>query len=367
MRLISKGNLAWVAALLAASLTIGGPVWASTVTQNTSWTIDRAGTSAKYRITAYGDSIYAGYYGSISRVAKRAAPWVDGEYMSNLWNADIEVIRRTKSGAVASDIYNNKIVAERSYMQTANTRVVTFEMCGNDFLQARSNFAGQTGTCNYGPLATALDNCTTYQQLAMQAINTYAHANTRLKVITNLYYPGYDADNALSSCTDSSTGQKVNKQNLFLPYLARSNWRACNFAVAYGFACADSFAQYMGADYDSNGDGQIDSDALRYVHGESENDYVTRISSTLRATIRDANFHFIDNGTSVDYILSDNVHPTYYGSATIYVGLFGGTGSGSGAPDFSGSQIAGGKNPQWNRYGHERMGWALSVYNPATP
>ena len=35
-----------------------------------------------------------------------------------------------------------------------NTRVVTFEMCGNDGLQARSSFAGQTGTCNYTPLNT---------------------------------------------------------------------------------------------------------------------------------------------------------------------------------------------------------------------
>jgi hypothetical protein len=47
--------------------------------------------------------------------------------------------------------------------------------------------------------------------------------------------------------------------------------------------------------------------------------------------------------------------------------LIGGSGSGSGAPDYSGSQIVGGKNPVWNRYGHERMGWALSAYNPATP
>src|SRR5439155_5589175 len=101
---------------------------ANTVTQNTSWTIDRPGTSTTYRVTAYGDSVYAGYHGSISNVAKRAAPWVDGEYLSQLWGADIEVIRRAKSGAVASDIYNNKIVAERSYMQTTNTRVVSFEM-----------------------------------------------------------------------------------------------------------------------------------------------------------------------------------------------------------------------------------------------
>jgi len=339
---------------------------ATTLTQNTSWTIDRAGTTAKYRVTAYGDSIYAGYYGSISRVAKRAAPWADGEYLQKLWNSDVEVIRRTKSGAVASDIYNNKIVNERSYMQTTNTRIVTFEMCGNDGLQARSNFAGQSGTCNFGVLDTALNNCTTYLQLAMQYINTNAYAGTRLKVVANLYYPGYDADNALSNCTDPATGQRVNKQSKFLPYIAKMNWRACNFANTYGFACADSFAQYMGADYDSNGDGQIDSEALRYVQGESEAAYVTRLGTTLRSTIRDANTHFADASTSYDYIQSDNTHPTYTGS-TVYVGLFGGTGSGSGAPDYTDAQIVGGKNPVWNRLGHERMGWALSVFNPATP
>ena len=344
----------------------GSAATASTLTQNLSWTIDRSGTSTKYRVTAYGDSIYAGYYGSITNVAKRAAPWVDGEYLSQLWNADIEVVRRCKSGAVASDIYNNKIVAERSYMQTTDTRVVTFEMCGNDALQARSNFSGQSGTCNYGPLDTALANCTTYMQAAMQYINANAYSGTKLKVISNLYYPGYDADNVLSSCTDSGTGQKVNKQSKFLPYLARMNWRACNFANTYGFACADNFAQYMGADYDSNGDGQVDSDALRYVQGESENDYVTRITTTLRSTIRDANFHFVNSSTSYDYIQSDNTHPTYTGS-TIFIGLIGGSGSGSGAPDYSGSQIVGGKNPVWNRYGHERMGWDPSVFNPATP
>jgi lysophospholipase L1-like esterase len=339
---------------------------ATTLTQNTSWTIDRAGTTAKYRVTAYGDSIYAGYYGSISRVAKRAAPWADGEYLQKLWNSDVEVIRRTKSGAVASDIYNNKIVAERSYMQTTNTRVVTFEMCGNDGLQARSSFAGQTGTCNYGVLDTALNNCTTYLQLAMQYINANAYAGTRLKVVATLYYPGYDADNALSSCTDPTTGQRVNKQSKFLPYIVKMNWRACNFANTYGFACADDFAQYMGADYDSNSDGQIDSEALRYVQGESEANYVARLTTTLRSTIRDANTHFVNASTSYDYIQSDNTHPTYTG-ATVYVGLFGGTGSGSGAPDYTDAQIVGGKNPVWNQLGHERMGWALSVYNPVTP
>jgi hypothetical protein len=226
--------------------------------------------------------------------------------------------------------------------------------------QARSQFNGQSGTCNYSGGNNALANCTNYTGLAMNAINTYATTATR-KIVSNLYYPGYANDNANSNCVDSVTGQPVNKQSNNLALLAKSNWRTCNLAEQRGFACADSFAQYMGADYDSNGDGLVDSDALRYVSGESEAAYVTKITVTLRSTIRDANTHFVNASTSYDYILSDNTHPTYYGSTQSSGG------SGSGAAEFSGAQIVGGKNPQWNRFGHERMGWALSVFNPATP
>jgi lysophospholipase L1-like esterase len=350
----------------AVWLAVGASAQGSTLTQNLSWTVDRAGTTTRYRVVAYGDSIYAGYYGSISRAIQRAATTVDSEYLSSKWGTDILNVRRCKSGAVASDIYNNKIVAERSYMQTTDTRVVTFEMCGNDGLQARSSFAGQSGTCNYAPLDTALSNCTTYQQAAMDYINANANANTKLKIVANLYYPGYAADNALAGCTDSGTGQRPNKQQIFLPYIARMNWRACDFARQKGFACADSFAEYMAAEYDSNGDGLIDADAIRYVPGESETAYVNKIVNTYRATLRDANGHLTAPGTSFDYIQSDDTHPTYSGS-TIYLGLIGGSGSGSGAPAYGDAQIVGGKNPIWNRNGHDKMGWSLSTYNPAAP
>ena len=229
----------------AVGVAVSSAAMASTLTQNLSWTVDRADTTTNYRLVAYGDSIYAGYYGSITNVIKRAATTVDAEYLSKVWNADIENVRRCKSGAVASDIYNNKIVAEHSYMQSTNTRIVTFEMCGNDGLQARSSFAGETGTCDYSVLDTALANCTTYQQLAMQYINANAYSGTKLKVIANLYYTGYDADNANSSCIDPTTGQPVNRQDKFLPYIARMNWRACNFANTYGFACADIFSKCL--------------------------------------------------------------------------------------------------------------------------
>ncbi len=351
--------------LLAAMavLAVSSNGLASTLNQNVSWTVDRAGTTTKYRIVAYGDSIYAGYNGSTLNAARYSAPTVDAEYLSALWNADIESIRRAKSGAVASDVYNNKIVSERSYMQASSTRVVTFEMCGNDGLQARSSFKSQTGTCNFSGMDAAVNNCKTYVAAAMNYINANAHVNTKLKVISNLYYPGYNADNVQSSCRDSATGATVNLRDRFLPAIAKMNYWMCENARLKGFKCADSFAQFMGADYDSNGDGKIDSDALRYVAGDTEAAYVARITGTLKSTLRDANSKFVTSSSSFDYIQSDDVHPTFTGG-TVTAGLFGGsTGTGVARQ----TSFTSGKSTIWNRFGHERMGWAVSVFNPATP
>ncbi|PKM01387.1 MAG: hypothetical protein CVV17_07470, partial [Gammaproteobacteria bacterium HGW-Gammaproteobacteria-7] len=312
-----------------AALAVSASGLASTLNQNVSWTVDRAGTSTKYRIVAYGDSIYAGYNGSTTNAARYSAPTVDAEYLSAKWNADIESIRRTKSGAVASDVYNNKIVAERSWMQASSTRVVTFEMCGNDGLQARSAFKSQTGTCNFTGINNAVANCKTYVSAAMNYINANAHPNTKLKVIANLFYPGYNADNVQSTCRSATTGATVNMRDAFLPALARMNYWMCEFARQKGFKCADSFAEYMGADYDRNGDGKIDSEALRYVAGESEASYVNRITVTLKSTLRDANLKLVTSSSSFDYIQSDDVHPTFTGG-TVTAGLFGGS-TGTGA------------------------------------
>lgn len=347
----------------AIAVFVAAQASANTLNQNVSWTVDRAGTATKYRVVAYGDSIYAGYNGSVFDAAKYSAPTVDAEYLAALWNADIESVRRAKSGAIASDVYNNKIVSERSYMQDASTRVVTFEMCGNDGLQARSAFKSQTGTCNYSGLNTAIANCKTYVAAAMDYINANAYSGVKLKVISNLHYPGYNADNVLSGCNDPTTGAKINLRDKFLPAIASMNYWMCEYARQKGFKCNDNFAQYMGADYDSNGDGKIDSDALKYVAGESEAAYVARITTTLKSTLRDANTHFVSSSSSYDYIQSDDTHPTYQGG-TVTGGLFGGS-SGTGAARYT--SFTGGKNPIWNQYGHERMGWGLSTFSPPAP
>lgn len=341
---------------------------ASTIAQNVSWTIDRPDTDEKYRVVAYGDSIFSGYQGSISDVAIYAAPTVDGEYASNLWGTDVETIRRTKAGAKAGDVYRNKIKDDDQYMKDPSTRVVAFEMCGNDGLRARSDFSAQDGECDYSRLDGALDKCTFFVEESMIYINANAHPNVKRKVVSNLYYPGYDADDVPTGCTDPESGEPVNKQDVFLPMLLRMNWRMCDFASQYGFECTDTFADFMGADYDSNDDGRRDSRALRYQQGEAEDAYVHRLSVTLRSTIRDANTHFASRKRSYDYLQSDDTHPTFRGG-TVFLGFLGGSGSGDSPPRFAPERYAKrrGKSPVWKKFGHERMGLGLAVFNPQAP
>src|SRR5262249_39906778 len=157
---------------------------------------------------------------------------------------------------------------DRRYMEDPSTRVVYFEMCGNDYLQARDAFKNASGTCDDRRLEDAFTACTTYMTKAMDAIATSA-VTARQKAIANLYYPGDDADNVGARCTGPG-GAGVNVQDKPLPMMARSNWQACTIAKAHGFGCIDSFAELMGADYDSNGDGVIDVDGLRFNPNESE-------------------------------------------------------------------------------------------------
>lgn len=126
--------------------------------QNSSWTIERASRLPTYKVVAYGDSIFAGLVTvepsdpEFLKIARRAAPYVAGEYLSRKWDANIKVVRRTTSGAMAGEVYADQIVAESARMQTSDTRVVMFEMCGSNYLQARKHLREQTGTCNYQEL-----------------------------------------------------------------------------------------------------------------------------------------------------------------------------------------------------------------------
>ena len=241
--------------------------------------------------------------------AKYSAPTVDAEYLSALWNADIESVRRTKIGR---DCFGC-LATTKSFLNArtwdASTRVVTFEMCGNDGLQARSAFKTRPAPATASSINTAVANCKTYVAKAMDYINASTYAGVKAEGHFQHLLPRlYNADNVQSSCKDATTGATINVRDKFLPAMATINYWMCEYARQKGFKCTDNFAEFMGADYDSNGDGIIDADGLRYVSGESESSYVTRITSTLKSTIRDSNTKFVSSSSSYDYIQSDDTH-----------------------------------------------------------
>ncbi|TVR91939.1 MAG: hypothetical protein EA418_13725 [Wenzhouxiangellaceae bacterium] len=346
---------------IASSCVIGIDALAldGTVPQNSAYNVLRDGAQDTLRIVAYGDSIVAGYI-SPTTIAERSSTHVAAEYAAVLWGQNIEVRRRAQSGAVASAIYN-RIVNDTSFMQTNSTVGVHVVMCGNDYLQARTAFAGQTGQCSFDELAAALDTCLNFTGQAIDYVNQNAGPNARLKIIGNLYYPGFDADDELTNCTSPDTGQPLNRRDdVFLSIIAESNWETCTMAVENGWICADNFAELMTADFDSNGDGMIDSESVRFIPGEPLEDYVERILAANQAgLLRDANFKQIAPGATVSYLLSDDTHTTFLGPEG--KASLGTTASGNVAvfhptdvpfPDF--------RNPDWNMNGHDRMGSALA-------
>jgi cysteine-rich repeat protein len=356
--------------ILATTGLLAASANASTIAQNSAWNVTRPGAPATpFRIVAYGDSIFAGYTGATS-IAQRGGPHVTGEYLAALTGRNVEIRRRCQSGATASGIYSRiNSSTDRAFMQDANTRIVMFEMCGNDYLQARSSFRSASGTCNYTGLNSAGSTCASFTEQAMQNINTFANANTQLKIVMNLYYPGFDADNGYSTCTDPVNGDpangfRVHMRTLFLPRLIESNWNTCHLAEQYGFLCSDAFANYMARDYDSNADGIVDSDAIRYVKGESLASYKARVLA-LASTLRDSNFKLVNSTTTFDYIQSDDTHPTFEGSTA---GTLLTTPGGNVNVFFAtAGPYPNGKNPHWNWNGHDRMGWGLDPTGTLSP
>jgi len=84
----------------AALLTFAATAGATTIAQNSSWTVSRTGATQTVRVVAYGDSIFAGYTGATT-ACRRAAPYVLGEYLATVLGPNVIVHRRCQSGGVA--------------------------------------------------------------------------------------------------------------------------------------------------------------------------------------------------------------------------------------------------------------------------
>jgi lysophospholipase L1-like esterase len=263
------------------------------------------GTSTTTRVnTAFGDSIAAGYCGIFCRLDSYAVYY--GRRVADAKDAQVSYRGRAQSGDLMSAIAN-RVANNLTDLRAAD--YITIEGCGNDFLDARSSFRGQSSCTNETVLATALDTCRSNLIRALNTIAANRKAGSQV-VVMSLYYPGMNSDKG-RACNGGT------HFDVFVDYIAEANWTMCNEAWARGFKCADGLASFNAADVDTtlDADSTPDIDQVRINQATDQNNfpaYYNRILAN-KAVLTDANTKRTGASTVVDFLQSDDTHPTAAG------------------------------------------------------
>jgi len=292
--------------IVGAAIVAASPGTASAAAGSQSKTLRPSdGTSTTTRVNlALGDSIVAGYCGIFCRLDSYGVFY--SQDIANGLDAQVDFRGRAQSGEIMSQI------ATRTANNVASIRVadyIVLEGCGNDFLNARSSYRGQADCTNETVLASALDTCTSNMRRALDTIAANKKASAQVRIMY-LYYPGVAADKA-RTCGASR------HFDILLDYLLEAGWTTCNEAWKRGFECVDGFAAFNAADVDTtlDADSAIDADQIRINEDTDRDDfpgYYARVQAS-KAVIGDANTKRTSATTTVDYLQSDDTHPTTAG------------------------------------------------------
>jgi lysophospholipase L1-like esterase len=263
------------------------------------------GTTTATRVeTVFGNSIAAGYCGLFCRLDSYAVYF--GRDIANAKKANVTYKGRAYSGETMSQIVG-RINSNTADLAAADN--VVLEGCGNDYLNARTTYRGQTNCTDETVIANALATCKSQMVLALDAINAKKKAGATVTVMA-IYYPGINDDKG-RSCNG------MTHFDIFLDYIAEGNWFTCNEAWKRGFKCVDGIAAMNAADVDTTKDADtlVDADQIRMNQATDTNNmgaYITRIMDN-KAVITDGHLKVISTGATSDYLQSDNTHPTAAG------------------------------------------------------
>jgi lysophospholipase L1-like esterase len=254
--------------------------------------------------TTFGDSIAAGYCGLFCRNDSLTVRYA--QRVANARDARVDYRGHAVSGEIMSEIVAD-ISANLTDLRAAD--YVTLEGCGNDFLDARSTYRGQSSCTDESPLANALTTCKTQVVRALDLIAANRKAGSLVQIMA-LYYPGLASDRS-RSCNGMS------HFDIFLDYISEANWFTCNEAWKRGFKCMDGIAAFNAADVDTalDADTAVDAAQIRIDQATDANNfagYHSRVYDN-RAVLTDANTKRISATTTADYLLSDDTHPTVAG------------------------------------------------------
>jgi lysophospholipase L1-like esterase len=255
-------------------------------------------------VTAFGDSIAAGYCGLFCRNSSLTVRYA--QRVANARDARVDYRGRAISGILMSDIAD-EVAYNLTDLRAAD--YVTIEGCGNDFLDARGTYRDSSTCTNEAPLANALATCKTQMVRALDKIALERKAGSIVQVMA-LYYPGLNSDK-------SRTCNGMSHFDIFLDYIAEANWFTCNEAWKRGFKCTDGLASFNAADVDTalDADTTVDAAQIRISQAVDANNfagYYSRVYDN-KAVLTDANTKRLSATTTVDYLVSDDTHPTNAG------------------------------------------------------
>ncbi len=262
------------------------------------------GTTTVTRVeTVFGNSIAAGYCGLFCRIDSYAVYF--GRDIANAVRANVSYRGKAVSGETMTQIVG-RILNNSADLAAAD--YVVLEGCGNDYLNARTAYRKQTNCTDETVINTALTTCKTQMVRALDAIAAKRKAGSTVTVMA-IYYPGINDDKG-RSCNGMS------HFDIFLDYISEGNWFTCNEAWKRGFKCVDGIAAVNAADVDTakDADADIDANQVRMSQATDTNNlaaYLTRINDN-KAVLTDGHSKVTATGT-VDYLQSDNTHPTAAG------------------------------------------------------
>jgi len=255
-------------------------------------------------VTTFGDSIAAGYCGLFCRNDSLTVRYA--KRVADARDARVDYRGRAVSGEIMSEIVG-EISANLTDLRAAD--YVTLEGCGNDFLDARDTFRSSSNCTDESPLANALATCKTQMVRALDLIAANRKAGSIVQVLA-IYYPGINSDK-------SRTCNGMSHFDIFLDYLAESNWSTCNEAWKRGFKCTDGLAAFNAADVDTalDADTAVDAAQIRISQAVDANNfagYYSRVQDN-KAVLTDASYKRVSATSTVDYLNSDDTHPTNAG------------------------------------------------------
>jgi len=182
----------------------------------------------KIYYTAMGDSIAAGY-------SNDGQSYV-GFFLNNTevdTGFDVELINKTRNGWESENLLNG--LGTQSFQTSIqNSNIVTWQIGGNDFIQARFRYldGGCGGSDNQDCLRSVVSEVQNNWEAIFEEILSLRQTNRHMLRVIDLYNPFINADRNSDSWSTNEDCEKVlcNDYEIFKPYFDQINLQLENLA-----------------------------------------------------------------------------------------------------------------------------------------